>query len=116
MIFLYLLDNDTSYMILLSSGIGVLIEYWKLTRAFDVRLGSVREEGAWAPEEAGGVDTDVGGVVLSEPKSSRTELTKIGGMSLPVAGMLQRACCITSLFNYVFTASIMEIVERLHIE
>ena len=32
-IFLYLLDNDTSYMVLLSSGLGLVVEYWKLTRA-----------------------------------------------------------------------------------
>tara|TARA_B100001094_G_scaffold321809_1_gene370133 strand:- start:442 stop:1275 length:834 start_codon:yes stop_codon:yes gene_type:complete len=32
-IFLYLLDNDTSYMVLLSSGLGLAVEYWKLTRA-----------------------------------------------------------------------------------
>lgn len=49
-IFLYLMDNDTSWMILFSSGIGecdlspcsihsssgLLIEYWKLTKAFNV--------------------------------------------------------------------------------
>ena len=29
-IFLYLLDNDTSWMILISSGIGLLIEIWKI--------------------------------------------------------------------------------------
>jgi Cleft lip and palate transmembrane protein 1 (CLPTM1) len=33
-IFLYLLDNETSWMVLLSSGLGLLIEYWKLTKAF----------------------------------------------------------------------------------
>jgi hypothetical protein len=32
-IFLYLLDNDTSYMILVSTGIGLAIEIWKLLRA-----------------------------------------------------------------------------------
>ena len=35
-IFLYLLDNDTSYVVLLSSGLGLLIELWKVTRAMDV--------------------------------------------------------------------------------
>ena len=29
---LYLLDNDTSYMILVSSGIGILIEAWKINK------------------------------------------------------------------------------------
>ena len=33
-IFLYLLDNDTSYMILLSSGVGIVIEGWKASKAF----------------------------------------------------------------------------------
>lgn len=35
-IFLYLMDNDTSWMILFSSGIGLCIEYWKLTKAFNI--------------------------------------------------------------------------------
>ena len=42
--FLYLLDNDTSFVILASSGIGLLIEFWKITRAMDVsidRSGSI---------------------------------------------------------------------------
>jgi len=37
-IFLYLLDNETSYMILVSSGIGLLIEGWKLSKAFDLSV------------------------------------------------------------------------------
>eukprot|EP00742_Colponemidia_sp_Colp-10_P005287 GILJ01005648.1.p1 GENE.GILJ01005648.1~~GILJ01005648.1.p1 ORF type:complete len:640 (+),score=113.93 GILJ01005648.1:145-1920(+) len=32
-IFLYLLDSETSYVILFSAGIGLLIEYWKVTKA-----------------------------------------------------------------------------------
>eukprot|EP00951_Prasinocladus_malaysianus_P010280 scaffold75344_cov26-Prasinocladus_malaysianus.AAC.1 len=28
-IFLYLLDNETSYMVLFSSGMGTAIEFWK---------------------------------------------------------------------------------------
>lgn len=35
-IFLYLLDNDTSFVVLLSSGVGLLIELWKVTKAMDV--------------------------------------------------------------------------------
>lgn len=31
-ILLYLFDNDTSYMILISSSIGLAIEYWKLSK------------------------------------------------------------------------------------
>uniref|UniRef100_A0A7S4KMJ4 Cleft lip and palate associated transmembrane protein n=2 Tax=Guillardia theta TaxID=55529 RepID=A0A7S4KMJ4_GUITH len=35
-IFLYLLDNDTSWLILLSSGVGLLIEIWKVKKAMNV--------------------------------------------------------------------------------
>ena len=37
-IFFYLLDNDTSFLILLSSGIGILIESWKITKAVNVSV------------------------------------------------------------------------------
>ena len=37
-IFLYLLDNDTSWMVLLSSGLGLAIEMWKITKAMDVSV------------------------------------------------------------------------------
>ena len=39
-IFLYLLDNNenTSWMILFSQGMGILIEFWKITTVVDVRL------------------------------------------------------------------------------
>jgi hypothetical protein len=36
-IFFYLLDSETSYIILISIGIGALIEFWKITRVFDIR-------------------------------------------------------------------------------
>jgi len=32
-IFLYLFDNETSTMILLSNGVGLLIEFWKISKA-----------------------------------------------------------------------------------
>jgi hypothetical protein len=35
-IFLYLLDNETSYVVLISSGVGAAIEFWKVTKAMDV--------------------------------------------------------------------------------
>ena len=35
-IFFYLMDNETSYVILASVGVGALIELWKLTRVFEV--------------------------------------------------------------------------------
>jgi hypothetical protein len=37
-IFLYLLDNDTSWMILLSVGVGLVIEGYKITRAVVVKI------------------------------------------------------------------------------
>lgn len=37
-IFLYLLDNETSWLILISAGIGVLIEFWKIGKATKVSL------------------------------------------------------------------------------
>ena len=43
-IFLYLLDNETSTVILVSSGIGLLIEAWKINKAMIV---SVRNHEQW---------------------------------------------------------------------
>jgi len=37
-IFLYLLDNETSMVVLFSSGVGCAIEFWKVTKAFDVSI------------------------------------------------------------------------------
>ena len=37
-IFLYLLEEDTSYLILFSSGLGLLIEFWKLTQAMSISV------------------------------------------------------------------------------
>jgi hypothetical protein len=40
-ILLYLIDNNenTSWMILMGSGVGVLIEAWKITKAVDISVG-----------------------------------------------------------------------------
>jgi hypothetical protein len=35
-IFLYLLDNETSFVVIISSGVGTAIEFWKVTKAMDV--------------------------------------------------------------------------------
>lgn len=37
-VFLYLLDNDTSFLILVSVGIGIVIEFWKITKAVNVSI------------------------------------------------------------------------------
>lgn len=37
-IFLYLLDNETSWVVIISSGIGVLIEFWKIGKAVIVEV------------------------------------------------------------------------------
>ena len=37
-ILLYLLDNDTSFMVLMSNGMGVVIEVWKISKAVKVSL------------------------------------------------------------------------------
>lgn len=42
-IFLYLLDNDTSWIIIASSGVGVLIETWKLTKCIQITPSRERE-------------------------------------------------------------------------
>ncbi|KAF1875751.1 hypothetical protein Lal_00006381 [Lupinus albus] len=37
-VFLYLLDNDTSWMILGSSGVGCVIEFWKIGKAMHIEI------------------------------------------------------------------------------
>jgi hypothetical protein len=37
-IFLYLLDNETSWMILISSGIGLVIEIWKINKTVNIKV------------------------------------------------------------------------------
>ncbi|CAM6082675.1 unnamed protein product [Calypogeia fissa] len=41
-VFLYLLDNETSWMILLSSGIGCCIEFWKIGKAMHIEIDRSR--------------------------------------------------------------------------
>lgn len=40
-VFLYLLDNDTSWMILASSGIGCCIEFWKIGKAMHIEVAII---------------------------------------------------------------------------
>jgi len=44
-IFLYLLDNDTSFLILMSTGIGILIEAWKISKAVKVTVQQCKWNG-----------------------------------------------------------------------
>jgi hypothetical protein len=37
-ILLYLMDNDTSFVVLFSSFLGLLIEFWKVTQAMNVTI------------------------------------------------------------------------------
>uniref|UniRef100_A0A1D1YVH0 Cleft lip and palate transmembrane protein 1 n=1 Tax=Anthurium amnicola TaxID=1678845 RepID=A0A1D1YVH0_9ARAE len=37
-VFLYLLDNDTSWMVLASSGVGCCIEFWKIGKAMHIEI------------------------------------------------------------------------------
>ncbi|XP_074307859.1 uncharacterized protein LOC141642815 [Silene latifolia] len=37
-VFLYLLDNETSWMILMSSGVGCCIEFWKIGKAMHIEV------------------------------------------------------------------------------
>ncbi|KAF5727625.1 cleft lip and palate transmembrane protein 1 [Tripterygium wilfordii] len=41
-VFLYLLDNETSWMILASSGIGCCIEFWKIGKAMHIEIDRSR--------------------------------------------------------------------------
>ncbi|KAF6143929.1 hypothetical protein GIB67_001723 [Kingdonia uniflora] len=41
-VFLYLLDNDTSWMILASSGVGCCIEFWKIGKAMHIEIDRSR--------------------------------------------------------------------------
>ena len=39
---LYLLEENTSYVVLFSSGLGLIIEFWKLTQAMSISLDTSR--------------------------------------------------------------------------
>ena len=41
-IFLYLIEENTSYLVLFSSGLGLIIEFWKLTQAMSISVDLVR--------------------------------------------------------------------------
>lgn len=69
-IFLYLMDNDTSWMILFSSGIGLCIEFWKLGKAFNVSFARPSPP-----------NTPTSGAVV--PAKGMTSVSSILGVPLP---------------------------------
>ncbi|KAI1786678.1 cleft lip and palate transmembrane 1 [Ganoderma leucocontextum] len=73
-ILLYLIDNNeqTSWMILMGSGIGVVIEAWKITKAVDISLGP-SPPGAWIPYKLVIKDKHV----LSEDEKKTQEYDKL---------------------------------------
>ncbi|KAM5531922.1 hypothetical protein V8D89_014392 [Ganoderma adspersum] len=73
-ILLYLIDNNeqTSWMILMGSGIGVVIEAWKITKAVDISLGPA-PAGAWIPYKLVIKDKHV----LSEDEKKTQEYDKL---------------------------------------
>ncbi|KAH8999084.1 cleft lip and palate associated transmembrane protein [Lactarius akahatsu] len=73
-ILLYLIDNntDTSWMILMGSGMGLLIEAWKITKAVDIKLVA-SEPGSVLPWKVVFADKHV----LSEDEKKTQEYDKL---------------------------------------
>ena len=76
-IFLYLMDNDTSWMILISSGVGLLIEYWKLGKAFNVSFVREKQKSDQV-EEKSCIGSDASGInEVNDANSNSTELSEV---------------------------------------
>ncbi|KAI9069253.1 cleft lip and palate transmembrane 1 [Trametes sanguinea] len=73
-ILLYLIDNSeqTSWMILMGSGIGILIEAWKITKAVDISIAP-SPAGSWLPYQIQIKDKHV----LSEDEKKTQEYDKL---------------------------------------
>ncbi|KAH9900025.1 cleft lip and palate transmembrane 1 [Cubamyces lactineus] len=73
-ILLYLIDNSeqTSWMILMGSGIGIVIEAWKITKAVDISLAA-SPPGSWLPYKIEIKDKHV----LSEDEKKTQEYDKL---------------------------------------
>jgi hypothetical protein len=87
-IFLYLMDNDTSWMILFSSAIGLGIEYWKLAKAFNVAChpaGTVFEGTVSAINESEGIKHESSSVVVR--MNTRNKIDRLFGIPLPLTGI-----------------------------
>ena len=72
-IVLYLYDNDTSYVILISSTIGLLIEYWKLAKAFNIRINIFEKR-----QENSDTDADSG---TGTAEGTNKSIISVGGVS-----------------------------------
>jgi len=53
-VLLYLMDNETSFMVLASNGVGVAIECWKITKAVDISFKKREEIGGGGSNDDGG--------------------------------------------------------------
>ena len=95
-IFLYLIDNsqNTSWMILGSQGIGILIEFWKITTVVNVRVRPAAP-GSWLPYGISFEDKHK----LSETEEKTKEYDEIAFKYMYMAGVpLLIAYAIYSLY------------------
>lgn len=83
-IFLYLVDNsqNTSWIILGSQGVGILIELWKITTVVNVRLRPA-EPGSWLPYQIIFEDKHK----LSETEEKTKEYDEIAFKYMYIAGI-----------------------------
>jgi len=40
-IFLYLLDNETSWMVIISNAVGLVIEIWKIHKVVNIHVSNI---------------------------------------------------------------------------
>jgi len=40
-VFLYLLDNETSWMVIISNAVGLVIEIWKIHKVVNIRVSNI---------------------------------------------------------------------------
>lgn len=48
-VLMYLLDNETSWMIIISAAVGCVIEFWKIGKAMDISVSHLRGFHPWFP-------------------------------------------------------------------
>lgn len=47
-VLLYILDNETNFVVQVSVFIGLLIDLWKITKVMDVRVSAGRNVSRWS--------------------------------------------------------------------